>query len=106
MPVGPGRWDGGAGLGGVAGVSGGRCRPRRGGGPRAGGWGGRRRPEVVFPLRYLPGWLMGVEVNRLRPELRDRVLAYKREIAQLGWLAFRDRLLPPEVRRWITAPKT
>lgn len=75
--------------------------PPRGDAPT---WGGRRRPEVVFPLRYLPGWLMGVEVNRLRPELRERVLAYKREIAQLGWLAFQERLLPPEVRAWITQP--
>ena len=68
-------------------------------------WGGRRSEIVVFPLRYLPGWLMGVEVSRLKPELRERVLAYKREIAQLGWVAFQDRLLPPEVRQWITRPE-
>ncbi len=65
-------------------------------------WGGRRTAITVFPLRYLPGWLMGVQVSRLAPHLQARVLAYKREIAQLGWLAFQERLLPPEVRRWIT----
>ena len=68
-------------------------------------WGGRRREMTVFPLRYLPGWLMGVQVSRLDPALRERVLAYKREIAQLGWMAFQERLLPPEVRAWITRPK-
>lgn len=67
-------------------------------------WGGRRSAVVVFPLRYLPGWLMGVEVSRLKPELRERVLAYKREIAQLGWIAFQERFLPPEVREWMTTP--
>ncbi len=67
-------------------------------------WGGRRTALVVFPLRYLPGWLMGVQVSRLSPELRDRILAYKREVAQLGWLAFRDRILPPEVREWLSRP--
>lgn len=67
-------------------------------------WGGRRTALVVFPLRYLPGWLMGVEVTRLKSPARERILAYKREIAQLGWLAFRDRILPPEIREWMTTP--
>ena len=67
-----------------------------------GAWGGRRSALTVFPLRYLPGWLMGVQASRLDPALRERILAYKREIAQLGWVAFQERLLPPEVRQWIT----
>ena len=40
---------------------------------------GKRRQIFALPLSMLNGWLFGVEVNRVRPELRDRLLRYQFE---------------------------
>lgn len=34
---------------------------------------------VAFPLRLLNGWLFGIDVDRVKPELRDTILTYQRE---------------------------
>ncbi|NHZ72415.1 MAG: hypothetical protein GWP17_04965 [Aquificales bacterium] len=44
---------------------------------------GSRRPRVsdmlAIPLDYLNGWLFGVNANRVKVEVRDKVLQYQRE---------------------------
>ncbi len=40
---------------------------------------GRNRAVVCLPLDLISGWLFGVDVNRVKPELRDRLIAYQRE---------------------------
>ena len=39
----------------------------------------QRRDHVCLPLDYLNGWLFGVDVGRIRPSLRERLVLYKRE---------------------------
>lgn len=39
---------------------------------------GKQREMLGLPLEYLPGWLFGVSSNRVRPELREKVLRYRR----------------------------
>lgn len=34
---------------------------------------------VCLPLELVPGWLFGIDDRRVKPEARDKVLAYKRE---------------------------
>ena len=37
------------------------------------------RRVMMLPIGMLSGWLFGVQVTSVRPELRDRLLAYQRE---------------------------
>jgi hypothetical protein len=43
----------------------------------------RRRPRtsemVCLPLDYIAGFLFGVNADRVKPELRERVILYQRE---------------------------
>lgn len=48
----------------------------------------QRRDHVCLPLDYLNGWLFGVDVGRIRPELRERLILYKRECYRILARAF------------------
>jgi hypothetical protein len=37
------------------------------------------REMLCLPLKFIPGWLFGVNANRVKPELRDNVIRYQRE---------------------------
>ncbi len=37
------------------------------------------REMLCLPLKYIPGWLFGINANRIKEELRDRVVRYQRE---------------------------
>jgi len=43
----------------------------------------QHREFVCLPLDMLNGWLFGVDVNRVRPELRPRLMQYQRECFQV-----------------------
>lgn len=55
---------------------------------------GSRRPRtsemVCLPLDYLNGWLFGVSANRVKEEIRPRVLRYQRECYRVLANAFQD----------------
>jgi uncharacterized protein YqgV (UPF0045/DUF77 family) len=53
-------------------------------------------PEVLcLPLKFLPGWLFGIQAARVRkPELREKVIRYQRECFQVLWDAFQHEILP------------
>jgi len=40
---------------------------------------GKSRETVCLPLEYLNGWLFGIDANRVRAEVRDKVIEYQRE---------------------------
>ena len=40
---------------------------------------GKQREMLCLPLTMLNGWLFGVDVNRVNPELRDKLMVYQRE---------------------------
>lgn len=44
---------------------------------------GKKRDYVCLPLSMLNGWLFGVDANRVKPEIRDRLIDYQRECFQV-----------------------
>jgi len=48
---------------------------------------GRRRAMLCIPLPQLPGFLFGVDISRVRVELRDKLIRYKRECFNVLWQA-------------------
>ncbi|RIQ16856.1 hypothetical protein D0850_13905, partial [Bordetella avium] len=38
---------------------------------------GGNQEAVCLPLRKLPGWLMTISPNKVRPELREKVITYQ-----------------------------
>jgi ferritin-like metal-binding protein YciE len=40
---------------------------------------GAPRDLLCLPLRFLPGWLFGVNANRVKEDIRERLLRYQRE---------------------------
>lgn len=49
------------------------------------------REMLCLPLKYLNGWLFGVNANRVKPELRERVIQYQRECYDILARAFQAR---------------
>lgn len=49
---------------------------------------GKNRDVFCLPLRFLNGWLFGIDENRVRAEIRDKVIAYKRECHDVLWRHF------------------
>lgn len=49
-------------------------------------------PNVLcMPLDYLNGWLFGIDTNRVRPEIRDRLLRYQKECYRILSQAFQQQ---------------
>ncbi|OOF84441.1 antirepressor [Rodentibacter ratti] len=40
---------------------------------------GKQREMVCLPIDYLNGWLFGIDVKRVKPEIRDTLIMYKKE---------------------------
>lgn len=40
---------------------------------------GKNREMVCLPLDYLNGWLFGIDVKRVKPEIRELLITYKKE---------------------------
>lgn len=56
--------------------------------------GGGDQKTFCLPLDMLNGWLFGVDVNRVRPELRERLMQYQRECFQVLNAHFNRQPLP------------
>ncbi|WP_256544518.1 phage antirepressor N-terminal domain-containing protein [Pseudomonas sp. HMSC08G10] len=46
---------------------------------------GKMREMACLPLRKLAGWLMSIHASKVRPELRDGVIAYQNECDDALW---------------------
>ena len=59
-----------------------------------------RRPNtsemVCLPLKFLNGWLFGVNPKRVRPDLRERVIRYQRECYDVLAQAFQSPANRPD----------
>lgn len=51
---------------------------------------GRRREMACIPLRKLAGWLMSIHASKVRPELREGVMAYQNECDDALWSYWND----------------
>jgi hypothetical protein len=55
----------------------------------------RGDPNVLcLPLDLLPGWLFGVNTARVKAELREKIIRYRRECYRRLWDAFKHEILP------------
>ncbi|POY44101.1 hypothetical protein C3007_07225 [Avibacterium gallinarum] len=43
---------------------------------------GKERQMLCLPIQYLNGWLFGIDVKRVKPEIRETLITYKRECYQ------------------------
>ena len=46
---------------------------------------GKQREMTCMPVRKLAGWLMTVSPNKVRPALREKIIAYQRECDDVLW---------------------
>jgi hypothetical protein len=51
---------------------------------------GGLQESTSIPLEYLPGWLFGINANRVKPELRDKIIRYQRDCYRALWKAFQE----------------
>lgn len=56
--------------------------------PSASGRGGGPQEMLCLPLEFLNGYLFGINANRVREDIRDRVIRYQRECYQVLAAAF------------------
>lgn len=54
---------------------------------------GKQRQMTCLPLRKLPGWLMSIHPNKVRPELRDNIIAYQNECDDVLWSYWNDGMV-------------
>lgn len=47
--------------------------------PSADGRGGGLQEMLCLPLKFLPGWLFGINADRVKSELREKIVRYQRE---------------------------
>jgi len=58
------------------------------------GRGRRDRALLCLPLRYLPGWLFGLNPSKVKPELAAKILLYRRECFDILWRELQPEILP------------
>lgn len=44
---------------------------------------GKKREMLCLPIQYLNGWLFGVDVSRVKVEIKDKLIMYKKECYQV-----------------------
>lgn len=49
---------------------------------------GGQQIMMTLPLDMIPGWLMGVDTHRVKPELRPKLVEYQRECFKVLWQYF------------------
>ena len=63
----------------------------------------QRQQMSCLPLKYLNGWLFGVNAERVKEEIRDRVIRYQEECYDILFSAFQKPALPSGVSNTVTA---
>ncbi len=57
---------------------------------------------VMMPIKYLNGWLFGVDVNRVKPEIKDRLIEYQTECFDVlanHFIPFQSLPEPPTITK-------
>jgi hypothetical protein len=67
---------------------------------------GKRRKMICLPLRKLAGWLAGISVRKVKPEIRDRLTAFQEECDDALWAYWTaGRAAPPAPVQAAPAPR-
>lgn len=56
--------------------------------------GGGLQEAQCLRIDMIPLWLSGVNANRVKPEIRDKLIRYQTEVADVLWQAFKHDILP------------
>jgi hypothetical protein len=64
--------------------------------PSATGRGGGPQEMVCLPLKFIPGFLFGINADRVKSDLRDKIIRYQRECYDVLAEAFREGRLTSE----------
>ena len=54
------------------------------------------REMICLPLKFIPGWLFGINANRVKPVIRERLIRYQRECYDVLAEAFAEGRLTSE----------
>jgi hypothetical protein len=57
--------------------------------------GGGPQEAQCLRIDMIPLWLSGVNANRVKPAIRDKLIRYQTEVADVLWQAFKHDILPP-----------
>lgn len=57
----------------------------------------RKRDVAFLNIRALPYWLGTIDAKRVKPEIYEVVVRFKRSFAETVWQLYRSDLMPPEV---------
>lgn len=57
---------------------------------------------LMLPIKYLNGWLFGVDASRVKPEIKERLLEYQRECFDVLANHFMPQQTPPTWKSPIT----
>lgn len=57
----------------------------------------QEREVACLALRLLPYWLGTIDASRVKPELKETIIQFKRELADVAWAAFRSQILPADM---------
>ncbi len=56
--------------------------------------GGGPQEAQCLRIDMIPLWLAGVNANRVKPEIRDKLIRYQTEVADVLWQAFKHDIVP------------
>lgn len=51
---------------------------------------GSSQDMSCLALKYIPGWLFGIQVSRVKKDLQEKILRYQRECYDVLWEAFQE----------------
>ena len=55
---------------------------------------GKQREMSCLPLRKLPGWMASIHPNKVKPEIRQKVIAFQEQCDDILWDAWNGRTAP------------
>jgi len=55
------------------------------------------REVACISLKRMHLWFGTINASRVRPELREKIVHFKRELGDVAWAAFRTRVLPEDI---------
>lgn len=54
---------------------------------------GGKQETLCLPLDLLPGWLFGITTNKVKPDLKEKIVRYRRECYRRLWDTFKHDIL-------------